>query len=168
MFGLRSASREERRQLQRRDRETKQRIRVPGHVPTPPRPQTGFAAAGLPQGRPQLFENAYKKKIDCTQCAIRGILRLVAQRLTHKSTHKFFGCWASTSATGRARAAVGPTPPTSSGTLRPRRRRSADGMFALPPIADIGFRHACYLRRTNSGSERPVCRFQGNVTCKNG
>src|SRR5438552_12086342 len=30
-------------------------LRAPGHVPTPPRPQTGFAAAGLPQGRPHLF-----------------------------------------------------------------------------------------------------------------
>jgi hypothetical protein len=34
---------------------TRERKRVPGHVPTPPRPQTGFAAAGLPQGRPHFF-----------------------------------------------------------------------------------------------------------------
>src|SRR5580700_2781768 len=31
-------------------------LRVPGHVPTPPRPQTGFARGRLsPKGRPHLF-----------------------------------------------------------------------------------------------------------------
>jgi hypothetical protein len=34
---------------------TTERIRGPGHVPTPPRPQTGFAAASLPQGWPHFF-----------------------------------------------------------------------------------------------------------------
>ncbi len=32
-------------------------IRVPGHVPTPPRPQTGFASGRLsPKGRPHIFQ----------------------------------------------------------------------------------------------------------------
>src|ERR1700730_4696962 len=38
-------------------------LREPGHVPTPPRPQTGFACGRLsPRSRPQLFE---VQKIRC-------------------------------------------------------------------------------------------------------
>ena len=39
-----------------RELQTRRRLRDPGHVPTPPRPQTGFARGRLfPQSRPHLF-----------------------------------------------------------------------------------------------------------------
>src|ERR1700681_2915692 len=50
MSGSRSASRVARRPPSRLVELTQKRIRAPGHVPTPPRPQTGFAS-GRPSPR---------------------------------------------------------------------------------------------------------------------
>jgi hypothetical protein len=59
MSGFRSATRGRLRPRRHRraERETKsERLRVPGHVPTPPVPRPGSRAAGLPQGRPHFFQ----------------------------------------------------------------------------------------------------------------
>src|SRR5579863_1737472 len=56
MSGLRSAILPPRRPLCPRARQSNKELRVPGHVPTPPRPQTGFARGRLsPRSRPHLF-----------------------------------------------------------------------------------------------------------------